>query len=348
MYEDFHALMSRKRWRSRVHDYQSEERWRQLERISMRSLEVMEVDTAPIPKFRLWPPNVQVVKNLLIRRQYDCAFDSESLLGIIKYLSGLESISLETKPEILAGLQLRRDFREYLQSSKSLKTLSIFFDNQSLRTSEYDEHSPEPLVGDELAHDTCLLEHLAVSFATDAIEFFQDLAQREANGASLDQKLCTAADKKWQNLKSLVLTSTLLHPDFSDIMYGDVLLIAANAAAGMPSLRVMEIWNHKHQHDEDKEVACVFRYRRVGSDSCPTIYFSNTWGGRLPLGVVRRWRKVARMHEGRHLRVSEQSLDLKGLGSKSCGSLIEHLDLHRLVLQPVSRCQLMWEHEMRR
>lgn len=124
-------------------------------------------------------------------------------------------------------------------------------------------------------------------------------------------------------------------------MIDGLLQAAANAAVEMPNLRVMEIWNH----DKHSKVVCIFQYRRVGNNGSPTVYLSNTWGYGLPAGVVSSWNKVATTQEGCDVRVSEQHLDLEGLGSKSCGSIIEHLELRRLVLQPVSRCQLMWEAE---
>ncbi|KAI0543275.1 hypothetical protein F4679DRAFT_569378 [Xylaria curta] len=259
---------------------------------------------------------------------------------------------------IMKGLGLGSGLKRYLPSNKLLKTLSIFEDDQGPRNQRYAEIYLDPLSGASLAYDSCLLEHLSVSFAIDARAFFQDfwpgalpvpivsLVERQrqsdhwkTNNTNTGQSLCTAAPKKWPRLKSLALTSVLLHPSSEKGMIDDLLQAAANAAVEMPSLQVMEIWNH----DRDLNVVCIFQYHRVGSNSCPTIHMSNTWGYKLPLGVVRGWSKVSTIQEGRDIRVSEQNLNAEGLGSKSRGSIINCLELCNLVLQPVSRCQLIWE-----
>ncbi|KAI1733463.1 hypothetical protein F4680DRAFT_463806 [Xylaria scruposa] len=358
-YQDFHAHMPRKKRRRRAQDNGRDGKERQRERIFYRSLEI-DFETTNIPEHSQLL-SAQVVKKLLIRRQYAFTLDQDSLFGIIESLPGLESISLEAEPVIMKGLGLGSELGHYLPSNQLLKTLSIFEDDQGPRCQRYVMRDLDPLSGASLAHDSCLLEHLSVSFAIDARAFFQDfwpgalpvpmvsLVERQrqsdqwkANNTNTGQSLCTAASKKWPRLKSLALTSVLLHPRSPKSMIDELLQAAANAAVEMPSLQVMEIWNH----DQDLNVLCIFQYRRVGSSSCPIIHMSNTWGYRLPLAVVRSWSKVSTMQEGRDVRVSEQNLDPEELGSRSCGSIINHLELRNLVLQPISRCQLIWEAEI--
>ncbi|KAI1129425.1 hypothetical protein F5Y10DRAFT_290968 [Nemania abortiva] len=323
-YKGFHAHMSRKRRRRRINAHKIRERECQLNRIFDRCFD-LDIETAKIPQHSQLS-RAQVVKKLLIRRQYVCSFSSDALFKIIESLPGLESISLETEPTIMQGLEFGRELDRILQSNMSLKSLSIFEGNIGPR--RFNRIFSDLLSGSALAHDSYLLEHLSVSFAVDAGDFFQGfwpgtlpvptvhLVERQrqpdqwkANGTNHGQTLHTTADKRWLGLKSLALTSSLLHPGLPKITIDGLLQAAANAAIEMPSLRVMEIWNY----DKDSNVVCIFQYRRVGNNGCPTIYLSNTWGYRLPLGVVNSWSIVSTMQAGRDVRVSEQNLDLEGL-----------------------------------
>ncbi|KAI3340418.1 hypothetical protein F4824DRAFT_453295 [Ustulina deusta] len=94
--------------------------------------------------------------------------------------------------------------------------------------------------------------------------------------------LYEAANNKWPALKSLALTSVLLHPDSPRRTITDLLqAAAANAAIQMPSLRLVEIWNY----DKDLDFVYIFQYRRVGDNGYPIITISNTWGV-APLGFA--------------------------------------------------------------
>lgn len=94
-YKDFHAHMSRKRRRPRDDNWYN--RWRQWHRIYFRFLEG-DFGTATIPES-------QVVKKLLIRRQYICTFGERAMFEITKSLPGLESISLEAEPGMCPAKQ---------------------------------------------------------------------------------------------------------------------------------------------------------------------------------------------------------------------------------------------------
>ncbi|KAI0857112.1 hypothetical protein F4860DRAFT_518243 [Xylaria cubensis] len=267
-YQDFHAHRPCNRRRLRAQDYGKDGRERQRQRIFCRSLEI-DFGFANIPEHGQLL-SVQVVKNLLIRRQYVFALDPDCLFDTIESFPELESISLEAEPVIMKGLGLGSGLGQYLPSNKLFKTLSIFEDNQGPRYQRYDRSDLDPLSGASLAHDSSLLEHLSVSFAIDARAFFQDFwpgalpvpmvclvekqrqpDQWKTNDTNPGQSLCTAAGKKWPRLKSLALTSVLLHPRSLNSMIDNLLQAAANAAVEMPSLQIMEIWNH----DQDLNVA---------------------------------------------------------------------------------------------
>lgn len=258
----------------------------------------------------------------------------------------LASINTSDTIVIMGVLISGRTFGGCLRSCRSLKTLSIFQDDQGNRPLK-SFLDTNPLSGVELAHDGHLLEQLSVSFAIDARDYFRrfwEKASRRANDANPAQALprfprFLALNKKWPNLRCLALTCTLLHPQSPNDMI-DCLLEAAGMAAGeMPSLREMEIWNH----DKDSNAVFIFQYRRDGDNKVPTIYVSSTWAYKVAPSVVSEWNETSKEHEGRDIRVREQTLDLAGLGSRSCGHVIGHLKLCGLVLEPVSRCQLIWE-----
>ncbi|KAI1419382.1 hypothetical protein F5Y12DRAFT_793975 [Xylaria sp. FL1777] len=351
-YEEFYAHMSLKRRYYQVYDADGSYRQLQSHRIFARSLELVKT------RGKAGLPSVQVVKRLLIRRQYVCSFSPDTLLEIIRSLSGLESISLEADTVFKDGFGGK--LGEYLQSTNSLKTLSIFDENDRLRLRRKSRNKLHPSLGVALANDSCLLEHLSIAFAIDAKDFFHDfwpgdppvaspaerhwLNPRTADSAILKsaQTLYRAADEKWPALRSLALTSALLRPDSPRSTINALLQAAANAALQMPNLRLLEIWNY----DKDLDFVYIFQYRRFGSNGCPTITSSNTWGYNLEPHVVSSWSNVSNKHGGRDIRVQEQDIDLEGLCSKSYGSVVNHLQLRRLVLQPVSRCQLIWEAEI--
>lgn len=140
---------------------------------------------------------------------------------------------------------------------------------------------------------------------------------------------------KWAELESLALTSQLLHPTMPKNGIDALLGAAAGAAMEMPKLRTMEIWN------SESGVACVFLYRRAGTNGRPTITFSDSWGHNLASSVYRGWEKVAKRHSTNELCVELWSLPMEYYSSRS--SVISILKLRRLVLNQVSFFQLQWE-----
>lgn len=127
----------------------------------------------------------------------------------------------------------------------------VFFENFS---EQYTQDALATIVGDEdLIHSGSLrtpsraagrgmaeasrdVEHVAASFLVDASHFF-----------SVD------ASWKWPKLTSLRLTSSLLTPDGDSRDISTLLQAAEAAAAKMPRLEIMELWNGR------KGVAGLFR-----------------------------------------------------------------------------------------
>ncbi|KAK1767870.1 oxoglutarate iron-dependent oxygenase [Phialemonium atrogriseum] len=142
---------------------------------------------------------------------------------------------------------------------------------------------------------------------------------------------------EWPNLESLALTSQLLHPTAERRSVNDLVQAAAGAAMERPKLQTMEIWNG------ESGFACIFRYRRAGTDGCPTITLSSTWGHRLESRVPRAWDDVANKRASRDILVEVRAL--AGEDFKSHGSVVGLLELRRRVQHPVSLRQVRWEGE---
>lgn len=110
------------------------------------------------------------------------------------------------------------------------------------------------------------LEHLSVSFLTDAIDC---LGLRSHLGKTDILDHVTAY---FPNLRSVALTSQeVLRPAQSrhstEVATSDLLQAAAAAATKMPRIEVMEIWNWEHEawEAERRGRACVFRYEAAST-----------------------------------------------------------------------------------
>lgn len=119
---------------------------------------------------------------------------------------------------------------------------------------------PNPAISRAVALASLPLEHLAASYLADAGQFFDNIKPVW----------------EWPHLKTLVVTSILLKPDGDRAKIGAMLRRAAGtAAARMPRLEVMEIWNGR------KGLAALFRYQVVREKRQATISWKATWGGKF-------------------------------------------------------------------
>lgn len=126
-------------------------------------------------------------------------------------------------------------------------------------------------VGKALAEASLSLHHLSVSFIIDASDFFR---ARQSTWV-------------WNELVTLVLTSRLLSPDENHAGINDLLKAAAAAAAAMPRLVSMELWNGA------KGQACVFRYQAPEGCQRAKITWRGTWDLPLEPCVIQSWGAVA-------------------------------------------------------
>ena len=133
--------------------------------------------------------------------------------------------------------------------------------------------------------------------------------------------------------------SRLLYPETGRGKIDRLLMAAGQAAAFMPRLEVMEIWNGGEGH------ACVFRYS--SDPRAPQITWASTWGINVQLdhNVVRCWADVPRhgQHPHGHLVAEVTRLPRKRKQVKTHATAIGYLKLRPRVLNLISEYQLFWE-----
>lgn len=209
---------------------------------------------------------------------------------------------------------------------KSLKELTLFEDfNEDLNAAFPESHSeysrfiriPSASVGAALAKASLSLEQLSVSFLVDAQDFFETYQSGWI----------------WKNLASLALTSQLLNSAKDPADVNNLLHAAGVAAQNMPKLRIMEVWNGGRGH------ACVFRYHLT--DGFATITWCSSWDLQLESCVVKAWEAVALEHSGQILCVDLHQIPTESI--QSHGDAIDHLQLKRQILRPVSLHQIRME-----
>jgi hypothetical protein len=150
---------------------------------------------------------------------------------------------------------------------------------------------------------------LSAAFVVDAVDFFASFKPTN----NLNSNVIP-----WENLQYLALTSQLLHPRKADRHINGMLIAAGRAAAFMPKLRGMEIWNGGGGH------ACVFRYRNY--DGKTYISWECTWGPKFKLDpdVIDCWANVPRQGQYRHghFTVTVNTKLLRHRDTKTYGSIV--------------------------
>lgn len=211
-----------------------------------------------------------------------------------------------------------------------LKTL-VLFENFNERYAPYFKlgrrfRDPAFFVGRALAITSLMLDHLSVSFITDASQFLY--------GCGLSWK--------WYSLKTLILTSQLLTPNSDPAEVSDMLFLAAATARRMPNLELFEIWNGR------AGLAALFRYQtskymRDPRYTQPTVItWRATWEFTLRPLVIQGWETVTHRHHGNTYIIDRQLVDANLI--KSHADAIHHLGISKLVIRPVSLRQIQTEH----
>ncbi|XXH03470.1 hypothetical protein Hte_009875 [Hypoxylon texense] len=288
-------------------------------------------------------PMVHVVTTLLIRRQYYRDIHPFLVYIMIRRLPKLENIIYE-RPDLSSpiGSSLNSIMRE-VKAKESLKQVAIFQDyneeeQQVVRAylSALSALSPaegmeimnrkrakEREIGFNVMNGSRHLEHLSMSFLSEAQEFFHDFWPPN-NDISLGWK--------WEKLVTLALTSDFLDPDQARPKVNDLLQAAGTAAQNMPKLRVMEIW-----HGKEVSHGCLFRY--CTDDTSSTITWQSSWTMKLETRVINSWTKMVRQNT-RHENVRVAYESLKMDGTQFPASVLRHLQLKDRILHSVSLRQI--------
>lgn len=211
----------------------------------------------------------------------------------------------------------------------TLRKLYVFEDFNEILNPERSTERPSRALGRAFSAATRSLEHFSAAFLIDAKHFFEDF---------LPNKPQDPNEVPWKNLRYVVLTSYLLHPKRGRGTIAKLLLAAAGAAALMPKLKIMEIWNGGEGH------ACIFRYSI--DRGRPKISWWGTWGWKRPIrnDVIHSWAALPNhRHLSRRLIATVNRLPYKRNQVKSHAPVIRHIRLRRFVLDQMSRYQEIWE-----
>ncbi|KAK7751103.1 hypothetical protein SLS62_006932 [Diatrype stigma] len=276
-------------------------------------------------------PRVEAVTGFLIRRQCYRRFQPLALQKVLCSLPRLESVQLELWSRFFPQDEeyetaFKADFPQ-----KSVRSLSIFEDYDVLLCSYCrGPRRTSPSLGQALAGVASYgLEDLALSFLVDAKDFFSSPLFSRPTGDPSNK------DNKWGTLRTLALTSNLLAPDQCPLQINALLRDAgAAAAAWMPRLETMEIWNGR------KGAAAVFRFERGGEDgAAPKLTWRSSWPFALAPEVVAAWEKVGGSR-GSLLSINAGTLPRPAV---SHGSVLGYLRLGPKIVHPVSQYQLWRE-----
>ncbi|KAH7245740.1 hypothetical protein BKA59DRAFT_527558 [Fusarium tricinctum] len=292
-------------------------------------------------------PVVRAVTKFLIRRQCRRQLDPNALLQIWRKLPSMGHIMHESwRPwgnvssytwDLAYGRALCHE-----SLPTSVKRITVFedFNNQhQFLLKKYrvldQVHQGVPVNPDQgtirtggralagfFAKKSMQLEHLSVAFVIDVANFF----------------LACEPGWRWEDLRSLTLTSEALARKAHRGETYQQLQAAARVALNMPKLESLTLWNG------DVGEACPFVYRRYQDDV--SITWRANWEFELGSEVRSAWEAVAKMHSPRRALTVETEM-LRECALLSHGDAIHHLGLHS-VIDSVSLEQIRKESRLPR
>jgi hypothetical protein len=237
----------------------------------------------------------------------------------------------------------------------TLRDLYIFEDfNKLLHPERAAKRGPaNRALGKALSKASRSLENLSAAFLVDAEDFFADFWPPNHWSPHVPQK-SNANVVPWENLRRLTLTSHLLHPATKTVMIRKFLTAVGRAAAFMPKLEVLEIWDATFTYGgkalaKDWEgAACVFQY--VYSSKKPKITFASNWFRKdvpyeLGNNMEYCWANLPRHGPGNQLTIAIKELPGKPSWIKHHGSAMTILGVQGHVLHSLSRHQLLFEYK---
>ncbi|KAL6889777.1 hypothetical protein HDV57DRAFT_508059 [Trichoderma longibrachiatum] len=279
-------------------------------------------------------PLVPAITRLLLRQQTRRRWVPEALRELLARFPRLCELHFEPWREWHDMLQMYKNapqacYRTLLESPsiRRLRKLSIFENfNQRYMDAFWDAdcsriRPPNPTLGQILSEVCGNLEFLSASFMLDAEHSFD-----------LDD---VQPPKRWPNLRCLFLTSQLLAPDRDETRIADMLRAAARAAAHMPKLEALKIWNGR------KDLAALFKYEAATEQGqASTITWKGTWVLHLQAPVIRAWQFLA-SEPSQQLRVVYESIASDQV--RCHGDAMVLLELPQMVIRHVSLRQILNE-----
>ncbi|KAH6954859.1 hypothetical protein DER45DRAFT_633323 [Fusarium avenaceum] len=288
----------------------------------------------PFEVFRVIPsdlPVVRAVTKFLIRRQCRRQLDSNALSNIWRKLPSLGHIMHESWRPWGNFSTYNWDF-DYGRAlcheslSTSVKRITVFEDFNSQHQVSLKKYrvfnqvnQGVPANPDQgtvrtggralagfFAKKSMQLEHLSVAFIIDAADFF---------------RACDP-EWRWNELRSLTLTTKALARETQPGETYQQLQAAARVALSMPNLESLTLWNG------DVGEACAFVYRRYQDDV--SITWRANWEFELEPEVRSAWEAVAKTHSPRRALTVKTEM-LRGCVLLSHGDAIHHLGLHSVV-----------------
>ncbi|KAM0245943.1 hypothetical protein ACHAP5_005096 [Fusarium lateritium] len=254
-------------------------------------------------------PMVGAVTKFLIRRQCRRQFNPDVLFHIWKSLPCLEHIMHEAwRPwGNISWITVFEDFNSQHQLLlKQQRLMNQVLEGVPLNSDQWTVRSGGPSLAGSFAKKSKDLEHLSVAFVIDAVHFF-DVCEPEW---------------RWDELRSLTLTSKALSKGMQPGQVHRLLQAAARAALGMPKLESLTLWAGNMGE------ACAFTYRRYQEDV--SITWRANWEFELGSRVRSAWEAVAKMHSPRSVLQVEEEM-LRGCDLISHGDAIHHLGLHWVI-----------------
>ncbi|PCD32701.1 hypothetical protein AU210_008944 [Fusarium oxysporum f. sp. radicis-cucumerinum] len=177
--------------------------------------------------------------------------------------------------------------------------------------------SPNTELLDHISQASDHLEHIAVSYAISARDFFDH---------------CKKVEVEFKELKALALTY-----HFDGISDHALLITAAEAAKRMPALEMLEIWRCEISRlgvAFSEREAHIFGYKKLDPGK-GRITWTSSGNHRLSASVRNAWKNVLTGGQSRTLEVKEHHLpqDLRMKLTKT----FPHLMLKEQILRDVSR-----------
>ncbi|RDL40524.1 uncharacterized protein BP5553_00503 [Venustampulla echinocandica] len=284
-------------------------------------------------------PKAEVVTGLLIRRQFYRKISAYSLSKLLREsFTCLEWLRHEGWHDI--DTQQQAAFEKGLQQTLAPRTGRQAWACKSGS-------------GKALSKASRSLNNLSAAFLVDARDFFADFWPPNHWSPHASQN-SNANVVPWENLRKLTLTSHLLHPTTKPAIFRKLLTAVGRAAAFMPKLEVLEIWNATLTYDsepltkDEKGAACVFQY--VYSSKSPKITFASTWFREnleyvLGSNMEYCWANLPRHGPGNQLTIVIGVLSRRPSWFKHHDSAMTLLGVRGHVLHKLSRYQSCFEYK---